>query len=83
MSNIQFQNSPLYCDCELVLTSIDAEELTPIVERQTVEGNGGTRFKLSPDILPNRHYSADITIVVSHNSRYTVPQQNISKIAWY
>ena len=70
-----FQSNPLYCTCELIFSSIDAEELAPITEQLTIEGNGGLTYILSPCVLPNRHYSVEITV----NEQHELPRQNISE----
>ena len=72
-----FQSTPLNCACELAFSSVDAEELVPITEHLTIEGNGGSSYLLSPGVLPNRHYSVEITV----NNQYELPGQNISEFA--
>ena len=71
------QSTPLSCGCELLFSSIDADELPSISAAQAITGNGGIRYPLSPIIFSNRHYMVHITIV-SSSGRYTLPQQNLS-----
>ena len=73
-----FQSTPLNCTCELIFSSIDAEELAPITEPLTVKGNGGSSYNLSRGVLPNRHYSVEIIV----NNQYELPGQNISEFCY-
>ena len=79
-----FQSTPLTpgCECDLLFTSIDSEELPSISYSQTVRGNGNTVYRLDPTISHNRLYSVDVAIEV-FNDTHELPNQNISKFMFY
>ena len=75
-----FQSTPLTpgCECDLLFTSIDSEELPSINYSQTVRGDGNTVYRLDPSILHNRLYILDVVIKV-FNKTHELPNQSISK----